>query len=412
MSYRSLLLWDGTKSTPSEQLTNPDSYIGTDSAGEIGAFPIPVLPSLPTGTYYGNDGGGAMAVQPKVLPTKIYVGQCEPSTVQYGSIDAPFADLPDALSYLAGRGEPVAEIHISPGSYGGGDLPAAKTISIIAEAGAILGQLRLTADGSQESKLRGRGLTIQSIDTNSPGSSTDQYEVRLEDCDIVEGVTNSGGCDLRLVFDRVYVTKEIQSNYLTATDSEFGQTITTELVKATRCIFPESLKLGGLRAEMYGCSFPFALTTITMTNGVGTERVFFDQESAVSFATSDGDIAGGEPESQQNGPWLVRTDDTFVEGQCAYMRTPILVRRCVGNTLETSIMVGIVSPAQPTANRMALVWGSGRVPVSGFPDRTLYRDDAGMPVPFSSIPAGRYTQRVGQCDGEAIYLQIGEEIMA
>lgn len=78
MSYKSLLLWDGTKSTPSEQLTTPDSYIGTDSAGEIGAFPVPAPIALPVGTYLGNDGGGTMAVFPKVLPTKIYVGQCEP----------------------------------------------------------------------------------------------------------------------------------------------------------------------------------------------------------------------------------------------------------------------------------------------------------------------------------------------
>lgn len=395
MSDQSLLLWDGTKATPSEQLTNPDSCIGTDSAGEIGAFPLP----------------GPVA--PTVLPHKLYVGTCDPATTPNGSISAPFQDLPDALAYISGRVEQWVEIHISSGEYNGVDFPAGKTIALISDSGGVfISHCRFTADGSNQSRFIGRNLVFQSLDTNSPSSGTDIYNVKLEDCTINEAVSNSGGCDLRLVFDRVVVAKELNSTYLTATDSEFGQTLTTELLKATRCTMPESMKLAGMRAEFYACSFPVLNASVVMTNGGGGEVAFFDKDAAMSFAAIDGDVVGGEPESQQDGPWLIRTDDTFVEGQCAYMRTPTLVRACTGNGLDSSIMVGIVVPAQPTPNRLALVWGKGRVPVTGYPDRALYRDSSGIPVPFGSIHPGDYTQRVGQCDGVAIYLQIGEELKA
>lgn len=391
----SVLLWDGAKSLPSEQPSASYNYFGTDASGLLGWWPV------------------SGAISPSVLPHKIYVGTCEPSTVPNGSIAAPFADLPDALSYLSGRGEQWVEIHISSGEYNGVDFPAGKTIALISDSGGVfISHCRFTADGSGNSRFIGRNLLFQSLDTNSPSSSTDIYNVKLDDCVINEGVSNNGNCDLRLVFERVSIAKETTSTLLTATDTQFGQTINSELRTATRCTFPETLKLAGLRAEFYGCTFLGAPTTITMTNGSGNERCYFDKASAVAFAAIDGDVAGGEPESQYDGPWLIRADGTFIEGQCAYMRTPTLVRPCSGNTPDTSLMVGIVVPAQPTPNRMALVWSKGRVPVTGFPQRTLYRDVSGNPVPYGSIPSGTYTQRVGQCDGEAIYLQIGEEFQA
>lgn len=391
----SVLLWDGAKSLPSEQPSASYNYFGTDASGLLGWWPV------------------SGAVSSSVLPHKIYVGTCEPSTVPNGSIAAPFADLPDAISYLSGRGEQWVEIHISSGEYNGVDFPAGKTIALISDSGGVfISHSRFTADGSGNSRFIGRNLLFQSLDTNSPISSTDIYNVRLDDCVINEGVSNNGNCDLRLVFDRVSIAKETTSTLLTATDTQFGQTINSELRTATRCTFPETLKLAGLRAEFYGCTFFGAPTTITMTNGSGNERCYFDKASAVAFAAIDGDVAGGEPESQYDGPWLIRTDGTFSDGQCARLRTPILVRPCTGDSLDTSDMIGIVSPAQPTANRLALVWGHGRVPLSGYPDRPLYRDGSGLLVPFASIGAGRYTQRVGQYNGDAIYLQIGEEIMA
>jgi len=391
----SVLLWDGAKSLPSEQPSASYNYFGTDASGVLGWWPV------------------SGAISSSVLPHKIYVGTCEPSTVPNGSIAAPFADLPDAISYLAGRGEQWVEIHISSGEYNGVDFPAGKTIALISDSGGVfISHSRFTADGSGNSRFIGRNLLFQSLDTNIPSSGSDIYNVKLEDCVINEGVGNSGACDLRLALNRVSIATETYSTLMTATDSQFVEQVATQLLKATGCTFPESLKLYGPRAEFYGCLFPIAATTIIMMDGTGNERCYFDKASAVAFAAIDGDVSGGEPESQYDGPWLIRTDGTFSDGQCARLRTPILVRPCTGDGLDSSDMIGIVSPAQPTANRLALVWGHGRVPLSGLPDRPLYRDGSGLLVPFSSIGAGRYTQRVGQYNGDAIYLQIGEEIMA
>lgn len=361
--------------------------------------------------------------------TELFVGVCNPplpSGSQTGSAVAPFSTPQAALAWVAADAADRFIVHVAPDDYsaaGSLTIPTGKALTFSSQAaGAVqLGAVSIQGSGDANHAIVFDGaFSLASVDFVGTGQAT---LIALKSATL-GAITNSAAIGVQLIGAGVLATDSASSLVRFTSTINLGApghvdlfacdvtaAVTAFDYHSVDCKNPTALNLAGTEARIL-CpakrpAFPHGACTVTFTGDPGT--LFYDLSTALAFATSSSAIVHGEPDSTSGGPRLARCDTAFTALQAAKPSAAGHFTLATGGAeLDGELTAAVVYPAQPTIGAIGLFWPIGQVPTA-LALGSYYRDSTGSAVPYASLGATAFSQRLGVSDGATFSVNIGEE---
>lgn len=331
---------------------------------------------------------------------------------QNGSVAQPFDTPQAACDWIALQSEENFLVYVAPGGYGDLNVPANKAIqfvSSVSNIGAILGEVTINGSDDYNHQVAFKGFRIDNIVFDG-GNTKIAILVIMESGHILNDITNP--TDVNAVFVTIGIGEISSGSQPVIIDGvinigDYGTiigwgaiyngAITANFISCVDCLLPLSMVSAGNSIKLLESGFNFGTPLITFT---GSGSVLMDNETAVSFGLSEGDIVNGEASIEGGfGAQLYRADSDFNPLDSAIFTSPGHID--VAANTQNNLTAGVVYPPV-TANKLALLWPTGTtIPGVGLGVETYYR----------SPTTGNYTsvvqsQMIGNSDGQSFFVNI------
>lgn len=346
---------------------------------------------------------------------ELWVGTCDPAlspSERNGAANAPFANIAEAMTYIATRPETAFVVHLAPESWSDATLVAGKYIVLEGPMRGMCSLSTITIPSSPTTTaLFMRNCNVLSLEFS--GTAGESAIALLENTNVTSGISNPNNIQCQVLMKAFRDSESSIGSSTVAGPINLGSQgtfdaggvflggkLTVQKFRLVDSILPTEIEvINGLDSVVERSEWQHTNPTITHTGS--SANVHFDAYSAKSFGLQSGSILNGGVIQGEEGPYLLQADSTFSAFQLA---APALLAGHVQLASATPDVatLGVVYPAV-ASGALALVWPSGtRIPASPVSGAgSYYRDST-----TGSASLASSTQPIGNSDGSLFYVEI------